>query len=46
MKEKIVKMEIGEKVNSDHHPVEVTLKGGEVERRRREGRRERREWRG
>lgn len=44
MREKIIRMEIGEKVDSDHHPVEVTLIGGKERRRKGGGRRVWRGW--
>lgn len=37
MREKVKRVEIGEEVDSDHHLMELVLKGG----RRREGKRER-----
>lgn len=43
VREKIIRMGIGEKLNSDHHPVEVTLTGRGKENRKEK--KDRREWR-
>lgn len=34
VRERIIRLKIGEKIDSDHHPVEVTLTGRKEERRR------------
>lgn len=44
VRERVVSMKIGAKIDSDHQPVEVTLRGG-MERRGK-GRKEKRLWRG
>jgi len=42
-REKIKSLEIGDRIESDHHPVELSMKGRTKKRRKR---RIRREWRG
>lgn len=35
VRERISKLEVGERIDSDHHPIVITVEGGERERRKR-----------